>query len=91
MVGRKLKTLAEGKQVICVTHLSQIASYAASHFLIWKEVLAGRTIFKIAKLGQVERKEELARMIGGLEVTARTKALAEELLNKSKGRTQSLT
>jgi DNA repair protein RecN (Recombination protein N) len=79
-VGGRLKRLAETNQVLCVTHQSQIARYADAHFQVSKEVLDGRTITKIVELNKDGRIEELARMIGGAEVTPLARKHAKELL-----------
>lgn len=68
-VGRKLKTLAGSHQVLCITHLAQIASFADHHLLIEKRQHAGRTKTTIRRLDQQERKQELARMMSGSKVT----------------------
>jgi DNA repair protein RecN (Recombination protein N) len=79
-VGSRLKRLAATNQVLCVTHQSQIARYADSHFQISKEISGGRTITKAAKLDKEGRIEELARMIGGAEITPLARKHAKELL-----------
>ncbi len=79
-VGQRLKRLAETNQVLCVTHQSQIARYADAHFQVSKEVLDGRTITRIVELNKEGRIEELARMIGGAEVTPLARKHAKELL-----------
>ncbi|MCM0045011.1 MAG: DNA repair protein RecN [Burkholderiaceae bacterium] len=81
VVGRLLKKLGHDRQVLCVTHLPQVASQAAQHFRVSKGTLAdGRTASRIAPLGSAERVEEIARMLGGLEITATTRKHARELL-----------
>jgi DNA repair protein RecN (Recombination protein N) len=79
-VGQRLKRLAETNQVLCVTHQSQIARYADAHFQVSKEIAGGRTITKIVELNKEGRIEELARMIGGAEVTPLARKHARELL-----------
>ncbi|MBO0723128.1 MAG: DNA repair protein RecN, partial [Blastocatellia bacterium] len=79
-VGQRLKRLAETNQVLCVTHQSQIARYADAHFQVAKEVVGGRTITKVVELNKEGRIEELARMIGGAEVTPLARKHARELL-----------
>jgi len=82
VVGRKLQDLAARNQVICVTHLPQIASFGTTHFYVWKEDVAGHTRARIRKLEDDEaRVAEVARMLGGEEVTASAVAHARELLN----------
>jgi DNA repair protein RecN (Recombination protein N) len=79
-VGRKLKTLAGGHQVLCITHLPQIASFADNHLLIEKRQHAGRTRTAIRRLDQQERKQELARMLSGTTVTESSIEHAEQML-----------
>jgi DNA repair protein RecN (Recombination protein N) len=79
-VGQRLKRLAETNQVLCVTHQSQIARYADAHFQVSKEVVSGRTITQVVELNKEGRIEELARMIGGAEVTQLARKHAKELL-----------
>ena len=64
-VGEKLKRIAHGKQVFCITHAPVVASFADEHFGIVKEVVTGRTRTKVIHLNTEERIEELARMLGG--------------------------
>lgn len=81
VVGRLLKKLGHDRQVLCVTHLPQVASQAGQHFQVSKGSVAdGRTVSRIAPLGSAERVEEIARMLGGLEITATTRKHARELL-----------
>jgi DNA repair protein RecN (Recombination protein N) len=77
----KLSQIAVGRQIICITHLPQIASQADHHFLIKKEKGEKRTFTRIYPLAKTERIEELARMIGGTRMTDKTIAHAEEMLN----------
>jgi DNA repair protein RecN (Recombination protein N) len=79
-VGRKLKELAHSKQVLCVTHLPQIASFADQHFLIEKRESAGRAQTKIRQLGAEERKQEIARMLSGAKITEASLKNAEQML-----------
>ena len=81
VVGRLLKRLGQDRQVLCVTHLPQVASQASHHFQVSKgQVADGRTVSRIGPLGGAERVEEIARMLGGLEITATTRKHARELL-----------
>lgn len=83
-VGAKLKTLASANQVICITHLAQIAKYGDNHFKIEKRILDQRTSTAITRLEtQDERVEELARMIGGSQITRATREHAEEMLQSA--------
>lgn len=79
-VGRKIRRLAEGKQVLCISHLSQIAAYANEHFLVEKIVENGRALTRVRKLAPAERRDEMARMIGGGRLTQKSRAHADELL-----------
>jgi DNA repair protein RecN (Recombination protein N) len=80
IVGKKLKQVASSHQVICVTHLPQIAALADSHHIVLKEVVSGRVSTQVKRLGETERIEELARMLGGIKITDRTRRHAEEML-----------
>ena len=79
-VGEKLYTVSCGKQVMCVTHLPQIAAMADRHYLIEKEERNGRTYTQVRPLDREGRRRELARLHGGDHVTATTIASAEEQL-----------
>ena len=79
-VGMRLRRLAKTNQVLCVTHQLQIARYADAHFLVNKDVVNGRTLTKVVELDEQGRIEELARMIGGSEVTASARKHAKELI-----------
>lgn len=83
-VGRKLRETAGGRQVICVTHLAQIAAQAGTHFLIEKAVEGGRTYTSVSKLTFEGREKELARIIGGA-VTEASLHAAEEMLRQGGG------
>ena len=79
-IGFKLKELSKKKQVICITHLSQIAYLADEHFLIEKNFKNGHTFSNINKLDRNGRRHELARIIGGINITDTTLKIAEEML-----------
>ena len=79
-VGEKLYSVSRGKQVLCVTHLPQIAAMADSHFLIAKEERDGRTYTQVTGLDREGRRLELARLHGGDNITITTLASAEEQL-----------
>ena len=79
-VGEKLYSVSRGKQVMCVTHLPQIAAMADSHYLIAKEERNGRTYTDVTKLDREGQRMELARLHGGDNITATTLASAEEQL-----------
>ncbi|MGZ3404810.1 MAG: DNA repair protein RecN [Polyangia bacterium] len=79
VVGRQIRAVSEDKQVLCITHLPQIAAHAAVQFRVEKEERGGRVRTQVRKLSASERKEEIARMLGG-KVTPKARAHAEELL-----------
>ncbi len=79
-VAEKLRSVAQHKQVLCVTHLPQMAALAHTHFLIAKEERQGRTYTSVTPLDQEGRKKELARIIGGTNITETTLKSAEEML-----------
>ncbi len=83
-IGRKLKALAKNKQVLCVTHLAQIAAMADTHFLISKSTEDGRTKTEVSPLPHQDRVQELARIISGEAVTETTLKQAEELITFGK-------
>jgi DNA repair protein RecN (Recombination protein N) len=80
VMGQKIAELARHHQVLCVTHLAPIAVYADRHVVVSKEVAGGRTRSTMEALPTEARTEEIARMLGGLDVTARTREAARELL-----------
>ena len=82
VVGRKLSELARHHQVICITHLPQIAKFGEHHFSISKHVSDGRTLTAIQPLNKEDRTREIARMLGGEEITQTTLDHARELLEK---------
>lgn len=79
-VGKKLRSIAKGQQVICVTHLPQVAASGDHHYLIYKEVSKDKTIMTVQELTDSERVKELARLISGEKITKTSLAHAEELL-----------
>ena len=82
-VGQKLKQVSKGRQIICVTHLAQVAAYADNHLLISKSTEGGRTFTSVESLEKEGRVNELARIMGG-NLTDALKKSAEELLELSK-------
>lgn len=80
-VAEKLRSVARNKQVLCVTHLPQLAALAETHLLISKEIRNGRTYTTVAPLDLEGRKQELARIIGGANITETTLKSAEEMLH----------
>lgn len=79
-VGRKLKSIATGQQVICVTHLAQVARFADTHFVIQKTAKASGVQMSVKELKRDERVKEIARLISGEEITATSMAHAQQLL-----------
>jgi len=80
VIGSKLRSLAARHQVLCITHLSQIASYADRHLTVRKEVTGDRTTTTVRAIEGDTRLQELAEMIGGHRITETTRAQAKELL-----------
>jgi DNA repair protein RecN (Recombination protein N) len=93
VVGRRLRELGDRFQVLCITHLPQIAARAETHFRIEKQARGGRTTTSVARLGDTERVDEIARMIAGARVTDAVQATAYDLLQvrpaaKAKGESE---
>ena len=95
VVGRKLRGLSgRSGQVLCITHLPQVTAHGGTHFRIVKELRQGRTVTRVERLSGVERAEELARMLGGAQVTESARAAAREMLagaiseSKAKGESE---
>ena len=86
MVSEKLHVIAKRLQVICITHLPQIAAMADSHFEIKKSVEEGRTVTRIRELSEDEMTEELARLLGGAEITDAVRQNAREMKKLAKER-----
>ena len=84
VVGRKLRELSKNHQVICVTHLPQIACYADTHYSVRKEVKGGRTLTRVERLEKDTAVDEIARMLGGVTVTERTTAYAKEMIETAR-------
>lgn len=80
VIGRNLSLLARKRQVICITHLPQIACYGDHHFMIQKKTEKGRTQTQIERLQSGAREEEIARMLAGLKITDKAMAHAREML-----------
>ncbi|HVO63960.1 MAG TPA: DNA repair protein RecN [Terriglobales bacterium] len=79
-VGKKLKALSRSNQVLCVTHLPQIATFADHHFVIQKKESGGRTRTSIREVAGEERTEEVARMLSGAQLTDTSRKHAEQML-----------
>jgi DNA repair protein RecN (Recombination protein N) len=80
IVGRLLAELGGSRQVLCVTHLPQVAARAARHYQVSKQNRDGRAVSQVALLSHQQRIEEIARMLGGVKLTDATRAHAEEML-----------
>lgn len=80
-VAEKMYVISYDHQVFCVTHLPQIASMSDNHFKVAKDVVDNKTYTKVIKLSDKEKEEEVARMIGGVEITKTTLENAKELIN----------
>ena len=83
LVGVQLNKLSERHQVICITHLPQIACYGKWHYLVKKQAEANETSTTIRMLTESERSEELARMLGGISISEKVREHAKELLERS--------
>ena len=84
IVGEKIKAISKNRQVICISHLPQVAALADVHFVISKEVLKDKTNVVVKKLDYNERIDELSRLLGGVNLTDTTKLHAKEMLDMSK-------
>jgi DNA repair protein RecN (Recombination protein N) len=84
ITGRLLQELARDRQVLCITHLPQIAAFGRRHFHVHKRVEHDRTFSRVRALEDDEREEELARMLGGVDVADVTRAHARDLLRKAR-------
>jgi DNA repair protein RecN (Recombination protein N) len=79
-VGSKLRELGKERQILCITHLPQVAVQGSGHLLVTK---SGQSGLKIDTLDPQCRTEEIARMLGGIQITRQTRAHAEEMLQKA--------
>jgi DNA repair protein RecN (Recombination protein N) len=82
-VGRKLKTIAKGQQVICVTHLPQVAAFGDSHFYIQKSPNSDSVAMLVSELKKKDRVQELARLLSGEKISKTSLAHAEQLLSEA--------
>ena len=83
VVGLQLRALGTQRQVICITHLPQVAAQGNHHMQVSKRTQDGLTITRIAALPEKERVREIARMLGGMEITRQTLALATDMLDRA--------
>lgn len=83
-VGKKLRSIAKGQQVICVTHLPQVGAYGDAHFFIQKSPVKGSVAMEIKELVKEDRVKEIARLISGEKITKTSLAHAEQLLSEAR-------
>jgi DNA repair protein RecN (Recombination protein N) len=86
-VGKKLRSVSKHNQVICITHVPQVACFADHHLSVSKKVVSGKTTSTIQQLGKAERIDELARMLGADDLTATARKNAKELVERALGMT----
>ncbi|MGP8154855.1 MAG: DNA repair protein RecN [Smithella sp.] len=84
IVGRKLKEVSANHQIVCITHLPQIACFGDKHMYVSKKVVKGRTVTSLEELDSEQKIEEISRMLGGVNVTQKTREHAREMINSSK-------
>lgn len=89
-VAEKMYVISDDHQVFCVTHLPQIASMSDNHFKVAKDVVDNKTYTKVMILSEKEKEEEVARMIGGVEITKTTLENAKELINLAQNKKNKL-
>jgi DNA repair protein RecN (Recombination protein N) len=82
-VGARLKALSAGSQLVCVTHLPQVAAFADAHLLVVKGAEGGRVVTRVKSLSKNDKIDELARMVSGAEVTAEARGHARELIERA--------
>jgi DNA repair protein RecN (Recombination protein N) len=85
VVGLKLKDVSKGSQVLCITHLPQVAAFADRHFVVSKKTVSGRTVTSVAEAAGDDRVDEISGMLGGLKVTDTTRKHAAELIEAARG------
>jgi len=83
-VGRKLKDVSKHHQVLCITHIPQIACFGDSHYRVVKTIEGERTITSVDVLAEEARLDEITRMLGGAELTKKTREHAREMLELSR-------
>jgi DNA repair protein RecN (Recombination protein N) len=81
-MGKIIKSFSDSTQIINITHLPQIAARGDAHFQVYKFEKSGKTVTSLKRLSEDERVEELAKMVGGENITAATLKTAEELLRQ---------
>ena len=80
VMGNRLRMLGRYHQVFCITHLPQVASQASTHFVVQNRLPDSRTVTPVKALTLQEREDEIARMLGGAEITASLRKSAAEML-----------
>jgi DNA repair protein RecN (Recombination protein N) len=85
-VGRKLKDVSEHHQILCITHLPQIACFGSRHYRVVKTVSGERTVASVEALSENDRLDEITRMLGGTELTKKTREHAREMLELSRSK-----
>ncbi len=85
VVGQKLRRLGERRQVLCVTHLPQVASQGHAHLRVSKKSAGSNTEIAIETLNAAGRRDEIARMLGGIDITRETLAHARQMLERAAG------
>ena len=83
MVGHQLRALGQNRQVLCVTHLPQVAALGHQHLLVNKQATDKETRTRIQSLNETSRIDEIARMLGGLEMTEQTLSHAREMVERA--------
>lgn len=83
-IGYKLKNFSKDKQVFCITHLAQIAAMADHHYKVWKRTEGSNTRSDIRLLSEQERRTEVARIMGGIDITDQLLKSADELIKSTK-------
>lgn len=83
VVGQKLRRLGSARQALCVTHLAQVAAQGHQHFRVSKNSVDGQTLTRIEALDDKARRDEIARMLGGIEITRETLAHARQMLERA--------
>jgi len=83
LVGKKLKKVAQRQQVLCITHLPQVAAFANHHFKVDKSVEEGRTVSRVTSLEGDDRVAEMARMLGGMKISVRSLEHAREMIEEA--------
>jgi hypothetical protein len=84
VIGRKIQDVAQHRQVLCITHLPQIAVFADSHFKVEKVISGDRTVSQVRRMTRKEQEDEIARMLGGIKVGKKTREAAAEMSKEAR-------